>query len=87
MSAAMAKKTINGNEWTVTSINGTVSLSAELPHDTIKGMALTIEVAYVAGITTDLCADFSSPGFAMLTFQCDASQIDDLDNVLTRLAA
>lgn len=87
MGAAMAKKTIGGNEWTVMSVNGTVSMSAELGNDVIKNMALTIEAAYVSGITTDLCSDFSDPGFAMLTFQCDVTQLDELDGVLTRLAA
>lgn len=87
MSAAMAKKMIGNNEWTVVSVNGTVSMSAELSNEVIKSMALTIEAAYVSGITTDLCSDFSDPGFAMLTFQCNTTQLNDLDGVLTRLAA
>ena len=87
MGAAMAKKTIGGNEWTVMSVNGTVSMSAELGNDVIKNMALTIEAAYVSGITTDLCSDFSDPGFAMLTFQCDATRLNEFDDVLMRLAA
>jgi hypothetical protein len=85
MGAAMAKRTIGENEWTIISVNGTVSVSAELSKDTISEMSNTIGLAQALGMTTDVCTEFSDEGFAGLTFQFDAKRVDTLDILLSLL--
>lgn len=74
----MKRQTVGGNDWTVMSVSGTVSMSAELTTAAVDEMGTTLGLAQALGITTDVCGDFSDTGFSNVTFQFDGARIDTL---------